>query len=284
MDYRDHRPDLNPRLFQSLASGLGLRQSSRNLRLSRRCTELKFRKIARHLRRLNLNLRGPLPEGSSFQLDEFESYEGRRNTRPLSLPVLIETKSRFVVWAEAATIRPRGKMTPSRRKAMAEDERRFGRRIDRSRRSLRRTFRRAAELAKSLSKVLLETDKKASYVGLAVEAFGSDRLVHQQTSSRLARTIANPLFPINQTEAMARDLTGRLRRESWLVSKQRRYLDLGLQVFLTYRNYIRRRFNFDRASAAERVGFVSRGLTESEALSWRQDWGARSIHPLDPAA
>ena len=284
MDYRDHRPDLNPRLFQSLASGLGLRQSSRNLRLSRRCTELKFRKIARHLRRLNLNLRGPLPEGSSFQLDEFESYEGRRNTRPLSLPVLIETKSRFVVWAEAAAIRPRGKMTPSRRKAMAEDERRFGRRIDRSRRSLRRTFGRAADLARSLSRVLLQTDKKASYVGLAIEAFGSARLVHQQTSSRLARTIANPLFPINQTEAMARDLTGRLRRESWLVSKQRRYLDLGLQVFLTYRNYIRRRFNFDRASAAERVGFVSRGLTENEALSWRQDWGARSIHPLDAAA
>ena len=284
MDYRDHKPDLNPRLFQSLASGLGLRQSSRNLRLTRRCTELKFRKIARHLRRLNLNLRGPLPEGSSFQLDEFESYEGRRNTRPLSIPVLIETKSRFVVWAESATIRPRGKMTPARRRAIAEDEQRFGYRRDRSRSSLRRAFRRAADLAKSLGKVLLETDKKASYLGLAVESFGSNRLVHQQTSSRLARTIANPLFPINQTEAMARDLTGRLRRESWLVSKQRRYLDLGLQIFLTYRNYVRRRFNFDRASAAERLGFVSRRLTETEALSWRQDWGPRSIHPLSSAA
>jgi hypothetical protein len=60
MDYRDHRPDLNARLFRSIASGLGLRQSSRNLHLSLRCTELKFRKIARHLRRLNLNLRSEL--------------------------------------------------------------------------------------------------------------------------------------------------------------------------------------------------------------------------------
>jgi hypothetical protein len=284
MDYRDHKPDLNPKLFLSLASGLGLRQSSRNLRLTLRCTELKFRKIARHLRRLNLNLRGLLPEGSSFQLDEFESYEGRRNTRPLSIPVLIETKSRFLVWAEAAPIRPRGKMTPARRRAIAEDERRFGRRRDRSRASLRRTFRRAAELASKLSKVLLETDKKASYVGLAIEAFGRDRLVHEQTSGRLARTIANPLFPINQTEAIARDLTGRLRRESWLVSKQRRYLDLGLQIFLTYRNYVRRRFNFDKKSAAERLAFVPRRLTEPEVLSWRQDWGPRSIHPLSAAA
>ena len=82
MDYGDHRPDLNWPLLQSLASGLGLRQSSRNLRLSLRCTELKFRKLARHVRRLNLNLRGDLPANASFQMDEFETFEGRRNTRP----------------------------------------------------------------------------------------------------------------------------------------------------------------------------------------------------------
>ena len=280
MDYRDHRPDLNARLFQSLASGLGLRQSSRNLRLSLRCTELKFRKIARHLRRLNLNLRAPLQGQASFQLDEFETYEGRRNTRPLSIPVLIETKSRFVFWAESATIRPRGKMTPSRRWAMAEDESRYGKRRDRSRRSLRRTFRRGAELAEGLDLVLLETDKKSSYVDLAAQAFGAERLVHSRTSGRLARTSANPLFPINHTEAMARDLTGRLRRESWLVSKKRRFLDLGLQIFMTYRNYVRRRFNFDQASPAQMLGFAPRRLEETEVLGWRQDWGRRSIHPL----
>jgi len=280
MDYRDHRPDLNARLFQLLASGVGLRQCSRNLRLSLRCAELKFRKIARHLRRLNLNLRGPLSEGASFQLDEFETYEECRNTRPLSVPVLIETKSRFLVWAEAATIRPRGKMSPARRRRLAEEETRLGRRRDHSRRSVRRTLERAAEIATALSRVLLETDRKASYSSLARAAFGKERLVHSTTSSRLPRTVSNPLFPINHTEAMARDLTGRLRRESWLASKKRRYLDLGLQLFLAWRNYVRRRFNFDEASPAQMLGFVPRRMQESELLSWRQDWGERSIHPL----
>lgn len=280
MDYRDHRPDLNARLFRALASGLGLRQCARNLRLSLRCTELKARKISRHLRRLNLNLRGPLPADASFQLDEFETFEGRRNTRPLSVPLLIEKRSHFIVWAESATIRPRGKMTKARRAAMAEDEARFGRRRDRSRRSLRRTFARASELSSSLPKVLLETDQKSSYVELAKEAFGRDRLVHGRTSSRLPRTVANPLFPINHTEAMARDLMGRLRRESWLVSKARRYLDLGLQVFMAYRNLVRRRFNYDDFSPAEMLGFAPRRLTETEVLGWRQDWGARSPAPL----
>jgi len=280
MDYRDHRPDLNARLFRGLASGLGLRQCSRNLHLSLRCTQLKFRKLARHLRRLNLNLRGPLPPGTSFQLDEFETFEGKRNTRPLTVPMLIEKQSHYIVWAESAPIRPRGKMTKARRAAMAEDEARLGRRQDRSRRSLRRTLARAAELARSLRTILFETDQKSSYVDLAREAFGKDRLFHGRTSSRLPRTVANPLFPINHTEAMARDLMGRLRRESWLVSKERRYLDLGLQVFMAYRNLVRRRFNYDRGSSAEMLGFAPRRLTETEVLGWRQDWGARSQHPL----
>ncbi len=283
-DYRDHRPDLNARLFQSLASGVGLRQSSRNLGLSRRCCELKFRKIARHLRRLNLNLRGPLPDGSSFQFDELETFEGRRNTRPLSVPVLIERDSRFVVWAESATIRPRGKMTGARGRALARDEKRLGKRRDQSRSRVLRTLKRGADMAGELSRVMLETDKKSSYVALAQQAFGKGRLRHRTTSSRLPRTIDNPLFAINQTEAIARDLIGRLRRQSWLASKKRRYLDLALQIFASYRNYVRRRFNTDDFSPAQKLGFVPQRLSESELISWRQDWERASIHPLARAS
>ena len=280
MDYRDHRPDLNARLFQSLASGVGLRQTSRNLRLSLRCTELKFRKIARHLRRLNLNLRSKLPAGSKLQLDEFESYEGRRNGRPLSIPVVIDAKTRFVIWAESATIRPRGKMTPSRRLGIERDEARFGYRRDQSRGSVRRSLERAAVLLDPKTKIVLDTDEKSSYVGLARAVFGRGRLFHRQTSGRLPRTASNPLFAINHTEAMARDLMGRLRRDSWLASKKRRYLDLGLQIFMAWRNLVRRRFNGDEESPAEMLGFLPRRISEVEALSWRQELGRKSVHPI----
>ena len=280
MDYRDHRPDLNAKLFLLLASGIGLRQSSRNLHLSLRCTELKFRKIARHLRRLNLNLRSTLLPGSKLQLDEFETFEGRRNGRPLSVSVVIESDSRYVVWAESAAIRPRGRMTPSRRRAIEQDEARFGRRRDRSRRSVRRALARAETLLDANAPVFLDTDLKSSYVELAREVFGRRRLFHRQTSGKLPRTPSNPLFPINHTEAMARDLLGRLRRQSWLASKKRRYLDLGLQVFMAYRNLVRRRYNRDEESPAELLGFAPRRISGTEALSWRQDWGRRSVHPL----
>ena len=279
MDYRDHRPDLNARLFEALASGLGLRQASRNLRLSLRCTELKARKIGRHLRRLHLNLSDQLPQGATLQFDELETYEGRRNTRPLSVPILIERDSRFIVWAESASIRPRGRMSPQRLAAIAaEDE--VSPRKDHSRRSIQRTLKRGAELTRKLAKVLFSSDEKSSYPGLAKDAFGASRLEHSTTHSELPRETWNPLFPINHTEAMARDLMGRLRRESWLVSKRRRYLDIALHVFIAYRNYVRRRFNRDECSPAQRLGLLPRRLTIGRLLSWRQEAGRRSLHPL----
>ena len=79
---------------------------------------------------------------------------------------------------------------------------------------------------------------------------------------------------------MARDLMGRLRRESWLVSKRRRWLDVALHVFIAYRNYVRRRVNPEEESPAQRLGFVPRRMSWGELLSWRQTDGPRSIHPL----
>ena len=284
MDYRDHRPSLNAPLFRLIASGVGLRQSSRLLGLSLRCTELKFRKIARHLRRLDLNLRRSLPAWTSLQFDELETYEGRRNTRPLSVPILIEQQTRYVIWSEAAPIRPHGRMSEARKEAVRQDELRYGQRKDLSARSVERTLRRGVDLAQDLFSVELHTDEKSTYPAVARRLFGRQRLRHYRTNSRVPRTVWNPLFPINHTEAMARDLLGRLRRESWLVSKKRRYLDLGLALWACWRNYVRRRFNRDEASPAQMLGFVDRRLTETELLSWRQDWGKRSLHPIGRAS
>ena len=170
-------------------------------------------------------------------------------------------------------------MSPQRRRAIAAEDA-VSPRKDLSRRSIRRTLARGADIAGDLGVVPFESDEKPSYPGLAQEAFGARRLVHSTTNSRLARLTWNPLFPINHTEAMARDLMGRLRRESWLVSKKRRYLDVALHVFIAYRNYVRRRFNRDGFSPAQRIGFAPRRMTAGELLSWRQEWGRESIHPL----
>lgn len=280
-DYRDQKPHTNAMVFALLSSGLGLRQTGRVVGLSRPGITAKFCKIAHHLRRLNENLRGQLGETATLQFDELETYEGRRNTRPLTLPILIDCESRFHIAARSAAIRPRGKMTEARKRAIEDDEERLGRRLDRSRDAIRSVLRAGARLCKDAKRIILQTDEKGVYPNLAKEAFGAERLEHETTNSKLARLTWNPLFPINHTEAMARDLTGRLRRESWLVSKKSAYLNLHLQMLMAYRNYVRPRFNYDHETPAQILGFVAERMTPWDMSTWRQDWGEKSIHPLE---
>jgi transposase-like protein len=279
MDYCDNKPSHNATVFKLLASGLGLRQCGRIVGLSRRCTELKARKISRHLGRINRNLTGQFGEGSRFMLDEMETFEGERAVLPVTVPVLIETNSMFVIATDVATIKPSGRMSDDRREAIQRAEERHGPREDRSANALARTFRRLRWFCKNVKTVEFSSDKKHMYSRLLRKFFGSEA-IHLQTSSKRKRDQTNPLRHINLTNAMARDLNGRLRRESWLVSKKRRYLRLQLHVFAAYRNFIRRRVNRETPTPAQLLGFVKRPVTFDEMLSWRQDWQGCSIHPF----
>lgn len=278
-DYRDRRPDLNAVAFQLLTSGLGLRRTARLLQIQPDNLAAKARKAAEQCRLLHRNVACPLPRDSSLQLDEFETYEGRRSTRPLTLPMLIEKRSRLILAARSAPIRPGGAKPAKRLRAIADDERRFGRRQSRSQAAVRSVLRAGAAVCQNLSLVPLETDEKSSYRSLAKEVFGP-RVIHTTTSSRLPRKSWNPLFPINHGEAVARCLMGRLRRRSWLVSKRRWYLNGHLYLYIVSRNLVWPRFNRDHESPAQLAGWLPRRLRPWQVLSWRQDFGDASGHPL----
>ena len=279
MDYCDNKPHMNAQLFKLLASGMGLRQSARILGLSRRVTELKARKISRHLGRLNRNLTDQFGPGARFMLDEMETFEGERAVLPVTVPLLIETRSMFVIASDVATIKASGRMSKDRREAIRRAEERLGPREDRSRSALQRVFRRMRFFSRELRVVDFVSDKKHEYARQLRRYFG-DNATHATVSSKLERDQSNPLRHINLTNAMARDLCGRLRRESWLVSKARRYLRLQLHVFAAYRNFIRRRINREPGTPAERLGFLWRTASFDDLLTWRQDWRWQSIHPL----
>ncbi len=282
-DYRDHKPDRNAKLIALLCSGVGLRQAARRLGLSRSSVTAKFYKIAKHITELNVNLRGQLGPTVTLQFDELETYEGRRNTRPLTLPILIERESRFHIEAVCAPIRPSGKMSDARKRAIRDEQRRFGRRPSESSKAVRRVLKVGSSMCRRAETVILQTDEKSTYPKIGRSVFGKRRLVHETTNSKLARCTWNPLFPINHTEAMARDLMGRLRRESWLVSKLGRCLDLHLQIYCAVRNFVRPRFNRDTETPAQILGFVDRRMTFGDLVSWRQDWRGESIHPCSRA-
>ena len=287
-DYRDIKPHLNARVVEWLCSGVGYRQSARMLGLTRRNLVNKARKIQRTMGALDRNLleRGgdldrERPSAASFELqfDEFETYEQCRNTMPLTVPTAVERVSRLILGVFADTIRPRGKMTERRRKRIRRHELRYGKREDRSIPACRRVLEQAASFRPAARVVVLETDYKSTYPMLAREAFGNRHLVHGQTLGSAPRNAESPLAAINLTEAMMRDLTGRVRRESWLTSKRRQFLNLHLGMYAAWRNWVRPRFNRDDRCPGQIAGLATRRLVPGELVGWRQDWGQRSPSP-----
>ena len=130
-DCHDHRPDWNVPLFMLLVSGVGLRQSARVLGANPRSVQDKKVKIARTFELLHGNLCPALPAGRMFVLDEEETYEGA-SIRPLTMPVLIEQETWFVVTTAVGSIRrlaPEG----TARRVRQELEERTGARPDQSR-------------------------------------------------------------------------------------------------------------------------------------------------------
>ena len=279
-DYYDRRPHDNLGLFQLLTSGVGYRQAGRLLHLGVYAAQRKARKIARTCQHLHANLSTRMPGPRTYLLDEEETFE-QASIRTLTMPVLIEAESWFVVATAVGAIRRMAQPGTARRRWQERDEQRHGRRPDTSRQCVERVLR---ELDQRLQggPLVLQTDAKASYATLARQVFGR-RVQHERTSSKLPRTTANPLFAINTTLAMSRDNCGRLRRRSWLVSKKGECLEAHMALFMVYRNYVRRRFNRDPegVTPAVTLKLLPRNLDGSEVLAWRQHWGTRSVHPLN---
>ena len=287
-DYRDKKPYLNVRVVELLCSGVGYRQTARIVRMTRRNLLNKARKIQRTVRNLDTNLlkragevdqASPRQEPLRVQFDEFETYEMCRNTMPLSVPTAVESISRLILGAIAAPIRPRGKMTDRRLARIKRHESTYGVREDRSPQACREVLARAAAFRPAAGRVAVNTDCKTTYPTYLVEAFGSQVLVHQTTPGSDPRDGRSPLAAINLTEAMMRDLGGRLRRESWLTSKKRQWLNLHLSLYCGWRNWVRPRFNRDTRCPGEIAGFAERRLKRGEVVGWRQDWGRKSPSP-----
>lgn len=277
-DYRDRRPDANEPLYANLVSGVGYRQSARMVRLSVHGAQYKARKLARHAGFLHQNLCPRLPVGRTFVLDEEETYE-HSSIRTLTMPVLIERTNWFVVATAVGSTRRLAPAGTARRRWQDHVEAKHGPRPDQSRECVTAVLQ-SLDGKLDGAQLVLQTDQKSSYATVAREVFG-DRVTHECTAGSAPRTIRNPLFPINTTLAMTRDNCGRLRRQSWLVTKSAPYLQGHLQLFVVYRNYVRKRFNRDKEdkSPAVYLQLASRRFSFAEVARWRQDWGPLSIHP-----
>ncbi len=279
VNYRLKRPQLLKPLYDDRISKVTHRQSARNHACSRTTEERHFRRISLHceafhgLRLDEVVARGGI-EGV-FSLDELETYEHHRTQKPVTVPILIERESGFVIDARVGTLPARGKLGDARARRPAREGEGEGNsdgdgpRKSESRRVVKDALNRLREFSPKDRPLCVLTDRKQSNASLLQELFG-ERCRHERTSSTRRRYPSNPLWPINHTLARLRDGISRLVRETWAAAKKRRWLAGQLAIWICYRNYVRGRTNREPETTPAMALGVQRVRWEvPQLLEWR---------------
>ena len=272
-NYRLKRPELLARFFLDRVSKVTHRQSARNHACSRSTEERHFRRLSGHCeafhgaRLAEVTARGGL--GEVFLLDELETYEQHRTLKPVTVPILIERESGFVIDARVGAMAPRGSRSAAERRQLVGQIEREGERKSESREVVKAAFERLRDASPKDRAVSVLTDEKPSYGQLLRELFG-ERCRHLRTASTKRRDVRNPLWPINHTLARVRDNLSRLVRETWAAAKLRRWLAGQLAIWVCYRNYVRGRTNRQpRTTPAMVLGVQKQRWRVRELLEWR---------------
>lgn len=273
LDYRLHRPTLHLQLFDAFVSKVTQRQAARNLECTRKSVVHRLSLLSNHAQTFHARVlararsRGGIR--GDFQLDELETFELSRRLCPVTMPVLIELHSYFVVHLEAAPLPARGKPSRKELERRLEREKLEGRRRSGSRAAVEKCFRVLADVREPHRDLVISTDCKSSYASVLRQVMPRN-YHHVRHSSTTRRDYYNPLFPINHTLAMLRDGLSRLVRRSWGASKQRKWLERHAWIWIAYRNYIRPITNRAKSTtSAQALGVVARRFSKRSLFEWR---------------
>jgi transposase-like protein len=273
LDFRLQRPHLHLDLWALLISKVTHRQAARVLACTRKSVAHRLDLLGRHCREFHQARLRERPTGlgvGPYLFDELETYEHRRRLQPLTVPVLIQRKSYFVIHAEVATLPCRGGLRPKERKRKEHLEALYGKRRSGSRKAVENCLGQLASILGTHSSEIVQTDFKSTYPGCIERTLGRS-IGHDQTPSTLKRDRENPLFPINHTLAQMRDGVSRLVRRTWAASKQAARLGRHLWIWICWRNYVRGVTNWaPRTTPGMIVGATERPLGREELLRWHE--------------
>lgn len=264
LDFRLHRPWISYRLWPLFVSKVTHRQSARMLGTSRKTVAHRLRLLGDHCRGFQ---RQRLRRGEirgSFQLDELETYEFDRRRGPVSMPVLVESESLFVVDCRVASLPSRERRPISNTGAGSPG---VVRRRNTSNLAVARCLARLRACVASGTRVRLRSDSKPSYRKIVSQTLGPT-CVHSIVSHR-HRGRRRALFAVRHTLAMLRDGISRLVRRTWAASKRRTNLARHAWIWIVWRNFARGVTNRDvRTTPAMRLGLEDRRWSVARLLRW----------------
>ena len=242
VDYRLHLVHLTTHIFSLLVSKVSQRQTARIYKCHPDTVARRLSLFANHCKQFHQQHLAETAtaggvQGGYYQLDEMETFETNRRVQPVTIPVLIERNSYFVIHAESADLPSRGRLTEYHQKKKIEYEEKHGKRRSGSRRAVKNTLERLEGFVDG--PICFQSDYKSTYISLLFKLYRGRIGKYELAKSSDPRIPGSLLFPINQTLAMMRDGMSRLVRRSWCHAKKRGSIDKHMWLWICWRNYIR---------------------------------------------
>ena len=265
LDYWLRRPDLLEPLFHRLVSCSGLRQIARESGVSHSTIQRLAERLGRHCLLFHEQRRPRTVPTEPLVLDGFRSFEHSQYW-PMDLNLVVGT-SYFVYGFNDAELRRSGTMRPSQRVKRALLEKRHGRPDPQAtRKQVEALLRRVVPPGGSVE---LYSDEHASYPR-AIQRLSDRRIDHLTTSSKVARTPSNPLFPVNHADLLLRHSSANHKRETVAFSKRRQGALYRLAIWVVWRNWMKDRSENRRlGTPAQALGLARRALSLPQILGRR---------------
>jgi transposase-like protein len=263
--YWQKRPFLDRDIFMSLVGCMCNRQIARAQQVAHETIARHVARIARHCALRHQKMLDRAPPFTDVVADGFESFEFSQ-WFPIHHHVVVDNVSTFFITHTDSELRRKGRMTAAQKRRRRELEETLGRP---PRGTIGRDMGEALETAvRGAPAAVVSTDEHPSYRS-SVRRPGIP-ITHLRTNSRRARTVHNPLFPVNLLDLVIRHSSSNHKRETIAYSKRRQASAERLLVFQMWWNAMKwRALGRPPETPAMALGLLDRPLMVEDVLDER---------------
>lgn len=260
------RPDLQLKLANGTLCCSGYRQLARAHDCAPGTVKTQVSRIGRHALLLLEQNRPTAPVAEAVVIDGFESF-AYSQFHPLYLNLVLGADSHYAYAFTHSPLRRKGRMTKKQRDRREELEAEDGRPDPKA---IESGTRLALELAVRVPQPLtVRSDEHKAYPR-ALSRMTGYAIRQEVTSSRAARTPANPLFPVNRMDLWIRQNGANHKRETIAFSKRHQAVVERATWLLVWLNLVKPfSENHGGGTPAMRLGLRERGLTVAELFEKR---------------
>jgi transposase-like protein len=270
LDYR--------RLLVMAVSCMGIRAMSRALHCSMGTVQNKLDRLSRQAAALKSIITPMIELKEDLCADGFESFTCSQY-HPNNFNILVGVDSQYTYFVNYAQLRRKGAMTDGQKQVAAylkktipaepyQIQHRFSELVDQVVNLQQRSKKK---------RLIVHTDKKKEYEApLAFVAYGGVdpslgyRIEHHQTSSRIKRDRANPLFPVNYMDREFRKDLAEHVRESTRFGRNVSNAVGRMELYLFHHNHFKAyRINVSQCTYETHAEAAGLSMDEVNRLVWR---------------